>query len=363
MGRSVFRPGRNHTEMTLPLISLAFVFQLFLPILKTEAKVSAIIVFGDSSVDSGNNNQIPTILKSNFRPYGRDFEGGLATGRFSNGRVPPDFISEAFGLKKTIPAYLDPAYSIKDFATGVCFASAGTGYDNMTSKVLSVIPLWKEVEFYKEYQRRLRSYLGNKKANSILSNALYLISIGTNDFLENYYLLPHRSLEFSVEGFQNFLLGIARNFITTIYKLGARKISLTGLPPMGCLPLERTANLAAGGTCIDEYNFVAKNFNKKLQGLVNNLKKELSGIQLVFTNPYSILYDIICNPQSFGFEQSAVACCGTGRFEMSYLCNKHNPFTCPDAGKYVFWDAFHPTEKTNYIIADYALKTSLSVFR
>ncbi|KAJ8554567.1 hypothetical protein K7X08_025245 [Anisodus acutangulus] len=32
-------------------------------------KVPAIIVFGDSSVDVGNNNQI----SSNFEPYGRDF--------------------------------------------------------------------------------------------------------------------------------------------------------------------------------------------------------------------------------------------------------------------------------------------------
>lgn len=102
----------------------------------TTINVPAVIVFGDSSVDSGNNNRIATVLKSNFRPYGRDFDGGRATGRFCNGRVPPDFISEALGLKPSIPAYLDPNYTIKDFATGVCFASAGTGYDNATSAVL-----------------------------------------------------------------------------------------------------------------------------------------------------------------------------------------------------------------------------------
>lgn len=99
-------------------------------------KVPAIVVFGDSSVDAGNNNQISTVLKSNFEPYGRDFVGSKPTGRFCNGRIPPDFISEAFGLKPIVPAYLDPSYSIADFATGVCFASAGTGFDNVTSDVL-----------------------------------------------------------------------------------------------------------------------------------------------------------------------------------------------------------------------------------
>lgn len=76
-------------------------------------------------MDAGNNNVVPTLLKSNFRPYGRDFAGGRPTGRFSNGRIPPDFISEAFGLKPTVPAYLDPAYNISDFATGVALLLLG----------------------------------------------------------------------------------------------------------------------------------------------------------------------------------------------------------------------------------------------
>lgn len=64
-----------------------------------------------------------------------------------------------------------------------------------------------------------------------------------------------------------------------------------------------------------------------------------------------------------GFEDAATACCGTGLFEMGYLCEKLiNPFTCSDASKYVFWDSFHPTEKSNGIIADHVLKTSLAQF-
>ncbi|KAL7130907.1 hypothetical protein ABFS83_13G163400 [Erythranthe nasuta] len=347
----------------MALASISFILILFQFLLEIDAKVSSIIVFGDSSVDSGNNNYIPTILRSNFRPYGRDFDGGRATGRFSNGRVPTDFISEAFGLKKNVPAYLDPSYTIQDFATGVCFASAGTGYDNLTSQVLNVMPLWKEVEYFKEYQSRLREYLGDEKASEILSEALYIISIGTNDFLENYYLLPYRPSQFSIEEYQNYLAGIARNFIKQIYDLKARKISLTGLPPMGCLPLERTANFIFGGNCIDGYNQVAISFNQKLQALVESLNNELTGLQLVLSSPYAGLYDIIQNPRSYGFEYSATACCGTGRFEMGYLCDEYNPFTCPDANKYVFWDSFHPTEKTNGILANYAVRSSLAVFQ
>lgn len=122
------------SSFACPIILL--LLWLHLSLAAARPKVPAIIVFGDSSVDAGNNNQIPTIARSNFLPYGRDFAGGKATGRFSNGRIATDFISEAFGLRPTVPAYLDPAYNISDFAVGVTFASAGTGYDNATSDVL-----------------------------------------------------------------------------------------------------------------------------------------------------------------------------------------------------------------------------------
>ncbi|KAK4796039.1 hypothetical protein SAY86_028365 [Trapa natans] len=329
-----------------------------------QAELPAIIVFGDSSVDPGNNNFIPTIARSNFKPYGRDFFGGLPTGRFSNGRIPTDFLSEAFHIKPSIPAYLDPAYNISDFATGVSFASAGSGYDNATSDVLSVIPLWKELEYYKEYQGKLRSHLGNEKADKIISQSLYAISIGTNDFLENYYTIPDgRRSQFSIGLYQDFLVDIAGSFVRELHGLGARKISLGGLPPMGCLPLERATNVIFQNDCVESYNNLAMEFNGKLKVLTTKLSKQLPpGVELVFSNPYYIFMNIIRNPSSYGFEVASVACCATGLFEMSYACDENNPFTCQDANKYVFWDAFHPTEKTNRIVADYLVKNVLSKF-
>ncbi|KAL7000010.1 hypothetical protein U1Q18_001160 [Sarracenia purpurea var. burkii] len=287
-------------RVRIPLLLLIQIILTLLVINGAEGKVPAIIVFGDSSVDAGNNNFIPTIARSNFAPYGRDYFGGRPTGRFSNGRVPTDFISQAFGLRPTVPAYLDPAYNISDFAVGVTFASAGTGYDNATSDVLSVIPLWKEVENYKEYQKKLRAYLGDKKANETLSEALYLTSMGTNDFLENYYTLRGRRSQYNVDQYQSFLIGIARNFVKTLYGLGARKISLGGLPPMGCLPLERATNFRNGNKCVESYNIVALSFNDKLRGLVEELNKQLPGVAVVLSNPYYVMLSMVRRPSSYG---------------------------------------------------------------
>ncbi|CAK7349054.1 unnamed protein product [Dovyalis caffra] len=316
-----------------------------------EAKIPAVIVFGDSSVDSGNNNFIPTVARSNFEPYGRDFTGGRPTGRFSNGRIATDFISQALGLKSAVPPYLDPAYNISDFAVGVTFASAATGYDNDTSRVLSVIPLWEQLLFYKGYQKKLRAYLGESQANQTISEALHMISLGTNDFLENYYAFPPADQP-----------RIAESFVKELYGLGARKISLGGLPPMGCMPLERNTNLMGGRDCVQNYNTVALEFNDKLNKLVMKLNKELPGINLVFSNPYFIFMQIIRRPSLYGFESTSVACCATGMYEMGYACAQNGLMTCTDASKYVFWDAFHPTQKTNQIIANYVVKHVLYKF-
>lgn len=45
--------------------------------------VPAMFIFGDSLIDNGNNNNLPSFAKANYFPYGIDFNGG-PTGRFSN---------------------------------------------------------------------------------------------------------------------------------------------------------------------------------------------------------------------------------------------------------------------------------------
>lgn len=60
--------------------------------LPENTNIPAVIAFGDSIIDTGNNNNIETIFKVNFPPYGKDFIGGKPTGRFSDGKVPSDLI-------------------------------------------------------------------------------------------------------------------------------------------------------------------------------------------------------------------------------------------------------------------------------
>ncbi|XP_062221149.1 GDSL esterase/lipase At4g26790-like [Phragmites australis] len=340
--------------LLLPLLLLA-------PAPAVRARVTALIVFGDSTVDAGNNNAVQTVVRSNFPPYGRDFPGGRATGRFSNGRVATDFYSEALGLGRAfVPAYLDPGYGIRDFATGVCFASAGSGLDVATSRVFGVIPLRKQVDMFREYKARLADHLGAAEARTVVSDAVYAVSIGTNDFIENYFALTTtRFLEFTVDEYTDYLVGLARSFLAELYGLGARKIGLTGLGAMGCLPLERAHLL---GRCAEEYNAAARGFNAALEEMVSELGAELPGAEIRVAAVYDFFEGIVRNPSRYGFARADVGCCGSGTYEMGYTCRAWDARTCADAGWYVFWDAVHPTERANRIIAEYLMNTTFAHF-
>lgn len=65
----------------------------------------ALYVLGDSLLDSGNNNFLPTLARADFKPYGVNFPGG-ATGRFTNGRTVADFIGMSRSPKSVISVFV-----------------------------------------------------------------------------------------------------------------------------------------------------------------------------------------------------------------------------------------------------------------
>lgn len=65
-----------------------------------------------------------------------------------------------------------------------------------------------------------------------------------------------------------------------------------------------------------------------------------------------------------GFENAEDPCCG-GYFP-PFVCFKGSDantssFLCEDRSKYLFWDAYHPTEAANIIVAESLLNGGQSV--
>ncbi|CAK8569121.1 unnamed protein product [Lathyrus sativus] len=339
-----------NTYSSTRLILLRFIFLLVLSYrtnslvkLAPNVTVPAFIAFGDSIMDTGNNNYIKTMVKCNFSPYGIDFEGGIPTGRFCNGKNPSDLIVEYFGIKEVLPAYLDPNLKPSDLPTGVCFASGASGYDPLTSKIVSVISMSDQLELFKEYIVKLKSVVGEKRKNFIIAKALFLVVAGSDDLANTYFTIRTPQLHYDVPAYTDLMVNEASKFVKEIYQLGARRIGVFSAAPIGYLPSQRTLSGGVFRNINEEYNEAAKLFNSKLSKQMDYLHSNLPNSRVVYVDIYTPLLDIIVKPQKYGYKVADKGCCGTGNLEVSILCNPLTP-TCDDNKEYVFWDSYHPTE-------------------
>ncbi|ONK72569.1 uncharacterized protein A4U43_C04F20780 [Asparagus officinalis] len=319
----------------------------------TAPKVPALIVFGDSIMDPGNNNDINTIVKCNFPPYGIDFNGGKPTGRFSNGKIPSDLLASKLGLKEDLPAYVGANLAPEDLITGVSFASGGAGYDPLTSKVASAISLDQQLELFKAYKEKVRAITGEDRAATVFSESLYIVCIGSDDVANTYFPTPLRKRTYDVPSYANLLVGFASEFVQKLIKMGAKKIGVVGIPPIGCVPSQRTLGGGIFRACATPQNQLATLFNSRVSTEIQRIKTKFPGTRLVLADIYGILYDIIQRPKNYGLEISAKGCCGTGKLEVSVLCNSLTSSVCSNVSKYVFWDSYHPTEKTYKVLVDF----------
>ncbi|TYH16758.1 hypothetical protein ES288_A05G141000v1 [Gossypium darwinii] len=248
--------------------------------------VPAIITFGDSVVDVGNNDYLPTIFKANYPPCSC-LEVLLKLFLLA---------AETLGFTTYPPAYLSPEASGKNLLIGANFASAGSGYDDKASMVNHAITLTQQLEYFKEYQAKLAKVAGSTKSASIIKDALYVLSAGSSDFLQNYYVNPLLNHAYTPDQYGSFLIDTFTNFVKNLYGLGARKIGVTSLPPLGCVPLARTLFGYHEKGCISRFNTDAQQFNKKLNAAAANLQKQHPGLKIVVFNIFKALYDIVNFP-------------------------------------------------------------------
>ncbi|GMN39306.1 hypothetical protein TIFTF001_008538 [Ficus carica] len=323
---------------------------VFFSVVHGDPLVPGFIIFGDSVVDVGNNNNLYTLVKANFPPYGRDFVTHKPTGRFCNGKLVVDFTAEFLGFTSYPPAYISPEAKGKNLLTGVNFASGASGYYDRTAQLYRAISLTQQLNYYKEYQDKVVNMVGQAKANALFSGAIHLLSAGSSDFVQNYYVNPAINPYYTADQFSDILINSYTNFVQTLYGLGARRIGVTNLPPLGCLPASITLFGRGSNQCVDRLNKDAASFNNKLESTSQNLRK-LPGLKLVVFDIFHPLLDLIRKPTANGFFESRRACCGTGTLETSMLCNSRSIGTCTNATGYVFWDGFHPSASANEVMA------------
>ncbi|CAI9094433.1 OLC1v1030174C2 [Oldenlandia corymbosa var. corymbosa] len=305
---------------------------------------SPLFVFGDSLFDPGNNNYIDTNPNfwSNFLPYGEThFE--IATGRFSNGRIIPDFIAKYANLP-LIPPYFQSGY--KQFSYGVNFASGGAGalVETHQGKAIS---LKEQMMYFKDVEKQLRKRIGDRETQELLSNAVYMFDIGVNDLSEPDPMYRN----FTSQDYIDIIVANFTDVLKEVYKAGGRKFVLLNLLPLDCTPCARAQNNA------EKLAELVNQFNEALSREFKKLEKQLNGFLYSEFDFFTAVNDRIQNPSRYGFKEVRNACCGSGIYRGNYSCGGKRDGECDyelcdNPQDYFFFDCHHPSEKAYEQIAE-----------
>ncbi|KAI3473549.1 hypothetical protein Pfo_031207 [Paulownia fortunei] len=273
---------------------------------------TAMFAFGDSLTDPGNNNYLNSLAKANYVPYGVDFYEG-PSGRFCNGKT-----GERFSLSE-------------------------------------------QVENFESTLNQLKSQMEDEELSNYLTKALVIMALGSNDYINNY-LQPSfytTSYIYSPKDYVDLLINRYTRQILALHSLGLRKFFLGGIGPLGCIPNQLATGLPPPGKCVAYTNDVVGMFNKRLESLVDELNSKYNGSIFTYGNTFGAFIDILNNAKTYGFSVTDRGCCGIGRNRGQITCL---PFSvpCNNRNQYVFWDAFHPTQAVNQILARRAYSGSPS---
>ncbi len=274
---------------------------------------STIYAFGDSLSDAGNIYAGTAGLLPR-PPY--------SNGRFTNGPVWVQEVSQALGLGLVTPSLLGG----NDFAfggaeTGTTLVHTETGFDlpSQLSAFEVAVPVPQP-------------------------RALYTLSIGSNDLLDIFAssLSPALKVTAGLQAIQNI-----DTFVTGLALDGAHNLLVLTVPDLGMTPLIRSMGPGPSQTA-SLFTFL---FDQTLLASLLPIQQAFD-LNLKTVDTFSLLDEAIDDPARFGLT-NVTDPCWTGD------CFGRNGTLCASSmaaqDKYLFWDQLHPTARGQAIVANAAL--------
>ncbi|KAH9305593.1 hypothetical protein KI387_009997, partial [Taxus chinensis] len=210
----------------------------------------ALFIFGDSTVDPGNNNYISAVpqFRADHPPYGNNGFFEKPTGRFCEGRV---------------------------------------------------VDLKKQLDQFEELQDKLVEKLGSDEAEKLFSEAVYFLSIGSNDYLGGYLANPEIQQLHPPQEYVGMVVTNVTKAIQILYSKGARKFGNLGLSALGCLPIMRAMANDPNGGCLAAASAMAAAHNSALSTAFQGLASVLPGLTIADSNFYDFLNDRLEQPSKY----------------------------------------------------------------
>lgn len=329
--------------LTLALSALCFAFST--TSFAQEKQIERVVTFGTSLSDSGNAF---TLLSD---PSSFGFSETCNLGIPAN--TPPydsldDFFIPDGSYAKGGHHVSNGATWIEQFALGRDLA--GNARPSLRSKGIQASNYAvggarsSDFECRFNLSDQLSVYLSDFPETS--AHALVVIEMGSNDVRDALAKLAEGEDPATI--ISAALLNIG-NTIQVLYGHGARKFLLVNVPAVGETPAVKILDTLFPGSAIAA-NSLTEAVNSGLVNLQDILNLSLPDVDIRILNLYSLLYEIIENPDSFGIINTEDAC----------ITPNIPPFQCEKPDTYLFWDGVHPTKVVHGIIAQKANEVLLT---
>ena len=274
-------------------------------------QASNLVVFGDSLSDmgNGNNSAIVSVVFSS-PPYWN--------GRFSNGPVWIEHISNSYGLTTT---FGDGTAQGDNRAFGG--SQTGQGYAYLTLPNVGT---------------QINNYLANVQSNFTNSDVIFLWA-GGNDFLYG-------------TGNPDLISQNMASHIQALAMAGATRLVVANLPPLELTPEGASRSNQQQSTMASDVIL----YNTKLAQEINNLSASMN-LDITLIDAWSIFHQIVSNAEHVGISNTQdQACSGGATVPLVPLpiCGS-GANVVSNVDEYLFFDKAHPSATMHKIIGQFAV--------
>ena len=288
---------------------------LFALALPTEGKATPfdnIFVLGDSLSDQGNISIATLGIAPDPTHY--------FNGRFSNGPIYTDLLSQQLGLPLG-PSLLG--------GNNFAFGGARTTY-NVAENFLppGLFPWSLNAETAAFASRGIHD-----------PDAMFIVFSGSNDIGDILSLGLNPATVFST------LLSGVQGAIQAFKNAGAQSIIVPNVPDLGLTPEALAAGTSLAATAL------AAQYNQMLH---DALLAEV-GVKIIEFDSFDWLHQVVADPAAFGLINVS-APCYTG-----FIFFDPNATECGDPQDYLFWDREHPTAAAHALLAEKILAAATPV--
>lgn len=302
-----------------------------------------LFVFGDSYADTGN---WPKSYGGSWQePYGITFPG-TPSGRFSDGRVLTDYIAGILGTKSPMTYLGWKSGEKKSIKYGMNFAYGGTGVFNT---LVNQPNMTTQINYFQQ--------LVQQKQDLLHTSSIAILSIAGNDYA-TYFTSNHTLKDLS--GLTKSVISQLVSNVKRIHELGVRKIGITAMEPLGCLPQFTVST--SYQKCSNTENSIAEFHNQVLLESVRKLNNESDDKSLfVILDLYKAFSMALNLRQNLSTGNSKLETllkpCYQG-VSKEYSCGNIEKGTkimkysvCGNPNDSFFWDMIHPSQQGWYAVS------------